>query len=99
MHHVNEADPNDTVLTEDMSAVRFILAKFVLLPVMDKESIEICSEARLLLGTVGACNHLVSEIDTRKKYTDVSWILALISEMMAMCLRLIGFRLTGWLLI
>lgn len=105
MDHVYEADPNNPVLTEDMSAVRFILEKFVLLPGMDKESIEICAEARLLLGAVGACNHstaiqsaLVVEVknciqrivsahyeDTKKKYTDVSCILALISEMMAMC--------------
>lgn len=105
MDHIYEADPNNPVLTEDMSAVRFILEKFVLLPGMDKESIEICSEARLLLGAVGACNHsaaiqssLVIEVknciqrivnahyeDAKKKYTDVSCILALISEMMAMC--------------
>ena len=57
MDHVYEADPNNPVLTEDMSAVRFVLVKLGLLPGMDKKSIEICSEALLLLGDVGGCNH------------------------------------------
>lgn len=57
MDQVFEADPNNPILTEDMTAVRFILEKFVLLPGVDKESLEMASEARLLLGAVGACNH------------------------------------------
>lgn len=105
MDHVYEADAENPVLTEDMTAIRFILEKFVLLPGVDKESLEISAEARLLLGAVGACNHstaiqsaLVMEVknciqrivnahyeDTKKKYTDVSCILSLISDMMAMC--------------
>ena len=105
MDHVYEADADNPVLTEDMTAIRFILEKFVLLPGVDKESLEISAEARLLLGAVGACNYsiaiqsaLVIEVknciqrivnahydDTKKKYTDVSCILSLISDMMAMC--------------
>ncbi|KAL0267717.1 UNVERIFIED_CONTAM: hypothetical protein PYX00_009908 [Menopon gallinae] len=57
MDQVFEVDPNNPILTEDMTAVRFILEKFVLLPGVDKESLEMASEARLLLGAVGACNH------------------------------------------
>lgn len=57
MDHVYEADAENPVLTEDMTAIRFILEKFVLLPGIDKESMEISTEARLLLGAVGACNH------------------------------------------
>lgn len=71
MDHVYEADSENPVLTEDMTAVRFILEKFVLLQGVDKESLEISAEARLLLGAVGACNHsatiqsaLVTEVNT-----------------------------------
>ena len=57
MIHVYEADPNNPVLTEDMSTVGFSFERVVLLPGMNKESIRIFSEVRLFLGAVGACNH------------------------------------------